>query len=289
MPPLSQPEQSISASAPGVLSDSVPCRQSQLCAQHVAGNPLRYVDPTGHSFANPDRDPRVVPPIPFRPYSTYLPLIAYARYVPPAAPGPQATSVGQQSGMPMPKAGPDYSPRVSFFQAMFIVACWFSERCGEELTFGPDASLTQDVRYDPAVAQFRQEWEAAGYAVPFSRPHYADQREGPILPRIVAGAWIFLRENTQLVFSAYGSGSREPEGGIDAVGGVLGSFDSISVTDAGDRFVKFTVMNVMGWSSATRFFGTNVSVSHDRAQSAPGPGGNLTQYFYWYEQGPPLP
>ncbi len=133
-----------------------------------------------------------------------------------------------------------------------FVACWFSERCGEELTFSPDASLTQDVRYDPAVAQFRQEW-GKRVRSPISRPHYADQREGPILPRIVAGAWIFLRENTQLVFSAYGSGSEEPEGGIGAVGGVLGSFDGISVTDAGNRFVKFTVMNVIGWSSATRF------------------------------------
>jgi hypothetical protein len=49
MPPLSQPEQSINVSAPGVLSDSVPCRRRPLCAQHVRNQPLRYTDPSGRA------------------------------------------------------------------------------------------------------------------------------------------------------------------------------------------------------------------------------------------------
>ncbi len=48
MPPLSQPEWSIHASAPGVLSDSVPRGRRPLCAQHARSNPLKYVDDSGH-------------------------------------------------------------------------------------------------------------------------------------------------------------------------------------------------------------------------------------------------
>jgi len=191
--------------------------------------------------------------------------------------------------LPDPYAGTGYSSRWSFFQAMLIGVCWFTERCSEKLVFGPDASLTQDVRYDVALAQFRQGWEEAGYPVPFSRPHYVDRREGPILPRIAAGGWIYLRENAELAFSAYGLGSKRPEGSIDAVGGVLGSFDNISVSYAGNGYVEFTVMNVTGWSSGTRIPGTDFSLVHDRSQFRPGPGGNLTQYFYWYEQMPHSP
>ena len=47
--PLSQPEWSINVSAPGVLSDSVPCRGHALCAQHGSGNPVKYTDPSGHA------------------------------------------------------------------------------------------------------------------------------------------------------------------------------------------------------------------------------------------------
>jgi len=170
---------------------------------------------------------------------------------------------------------------VAAWQGMALVGCWFWEIPGTEvLRLGPESPLTQEVMHDPALDEFREEWAAAGYPLSFSRPHERDERTG-----LLGGAKPFLVENAQLFLALIGFGSETPEGQIDAIGGILGSFDEISVF-AEDGWVKFEVLNTMGWASATRIPGKNRWLIDNRARIEWGPGGTITQYFYWWE---PMP
>jgi len=224
---------------------------------YVRNNPLRYIDPSGHQG---------------EPW--WKRLVEAADSV--------TSKVESLAVDVVDSLLPDSNwSHVAAWQGMALGVCWFWEIPGTEvLRLGPESPLTQEVMHDPALDEFREEWKAAGYPSSFSRPHEVDERTG-----LLGGAKPFLVENAQLFLALIGFGSETPEGQIDAIGGILGSFDEISVF-AEDGWVRFQVLNTMGWASATRIPGTDWSLLEDRYRSEWGPGGTTSQYFYWWE---PMP
>ena len=173
-----------------------------------------------------------------------------------------------------------YLPSDSFAQAMEIVRDWFLEAGDEVQYFGPEDPLTQDLMYDPGVEWFREEWAAAGYPLPWSHEYSIDEAGGT--GGIVR---VFVRENLELAITFVGLGSMTPEGQVDAVGGVLGSYE-VSVSGEGFGMVKIVIYNETGWASGTRVPRTKWSLIQDRPRNAWGPGGTIKQYFYWLEPYP---
>ncbi len=170
------------------------------------------------------------------------------------------------------------------WQTVGLGVDWFFETDDQVQWFGPDDPLTQEVRYSSAVDAFRDEWAEEEYRLPFSWEHQMDEREGPLIPRVIGGAKEYIVANCKLGLSFVGLGSFSPEGSIDAVDGVMGSFDRISVSDAGNGMIRFEAMNITGLASGTRIPGTNISLLEDRDRSDWGPGGTLRQHYYWWEQ-----
>ena len=169
-----------------------------------------------------------------------------------------------------------------------LVFSWLLEIGPRTWYFGPDSSVTQDVMHDPGMQQFREEWTMADFQLPFEYSPAADRRDGGLLPiRMAGGILVYVREHlVQLPLSTAGLGSRTASGPVDAVGGIIGSLDRVSVANAGNGMVKFTVINRTGWASGTRIPGTDVSLIQNRDRSEAGPGGTIVQYFYWWE---PMP
>jgi hypothetical protein len=169
----------------------------------------------------------------------------------------------------------------SSYQTVGIAIDWFFETDDPIQRFGPDHPITKDVRSDDAIREFREEWAKEGYRLPFSWSHSREKREGPLILRALDGAAKYGMENIKMCFALHplaGISSR-----ITAVGGVIGSFDEISVEDAGDGQVKFQVFNETGLLSFSRIPGTDRSIIRNRARSERGPGGTLVQYFFWFE------
>ncbi len=227
---------------------------------YVLGNPLLFIDPSGHrqvcnrtgTICADDEESPPPPPLP-----------------PPPPPPPP---IG-------------YDPHESVQQAWELVGEWFFEQGPAVRYFGPESSLTQDIMYDPGMTQFREAWAAAGYPSPWEWKHQADVREGGLLPlRIAKGGFVYIRENLQLVLAKAGLGSTTSEGPIDAVGGIIGSLDQIHVESAGGGLIKIEVINTMDWRSGSRIPGTNWSlIRRSLPRSAWGPGGATVQHFYWWE------
>jgi RHS repeat-associated protein len=185
-----------------------------------------------------------------------------------------ATSIG-----PNPS---DHSVK-STQQAMGIASDWFFETGPEQQEFGPDEPLTQDVRYDPQVDTFKEQWAEKGYPLPFKSSGGIDKREGSLIQRMTSGAGAFIVENGELGLSLLGFGSPTPQGRIDAVGGVIGSFGEFGVSDAGGGVLKFSAYNVSGLRSVTRIPGTNRGLVPNKARSERGPGGTMSELFTWFE------
>ena len=220
---------------------------------YVFNNPLRYTDPNGHTYCDS----------------------LWASREDCSDPQPKPTRSG-------------YSSKESVKEAWSLVAGWFFERGEPVQEFGPSSPLTQDIKEDPGIDQFREAWAEAGYPVPWEWKHKADQREGGfIVTRIARGALVYFREHVvQLGLSTLGLGSKTAAGQIDPVGGTIGSLDVIRVFRAGDRLVRLEVYNEMGWLSGTRIPGTNRSILRNGERSEWGPGGIIAQYFYWWEPVP---
>ena len=119
---------------------------------------------------------------------------------------------------------------------MGLVFEWLTQTGEERRNFGPSDPLTVEVQNDPGMTEFREEWAASGYQVPFSWEHTIDEREeGSPVSRIIRGVGVFIREHVvHLGLSAFGLGSKDPSGQIDAVGGTIGSLAKISVSPAGN-------------------------------------------------------
>jgi hypothetical protein len=163
---------------------------------------------------------------------------------------------------------------------------WLAELGDDIQSFGPDDPLTWEIRSDPAIDEFFEAWAGEDYADRFEWKHTIDDRseETPLLERLAGGAWHYLRENIEMaVAPVYPAtlGSR-----VDAVGGIMGSFDQISATEVAPGISKIEVHNDMGWASATRIPGTSRSLLKGTKRRAPGIGGTVTFRFHWYVQIP---
>jgi len=168
-------------------------------------------------------------------------------------------------------------------QALSLAVEWLTETGPQDQAFGPNAPLTQDIRHDPQIDEFCEQWAAAGHPLPFSKPTSIDTRNGPLISGIAGGVAAYARENAELGLALLGLGSNSFEGRVDAVGGILGSFDKVTVSDAGDGLVKIEVVNKMTWKSATRIPGRNRSLLYETERGTVGLGGNVEQYFYWWD------
>jgi hypothetical protein len=171
-------------------------------------------------------------------------------------------------------------------QAIGLVRDWFTGNFLGESWFGPANSLTQDIMYDPGMTAFRNEWAAAGYPLPWTYNHTIDERDaGRLLTRIWNGLRAYGAENKELYDTLGGHGSTTPSGPIDAVGGIVGSLDKITVSDAGGRSVLIVVRNTVNCECGLRMYGTHVSVGRLIPASWPG-GVGYVQNLWWYETKP---
>jgi RHS repeat-associated protein len=229
---------------------------------YVINNPLRYTDPSGHAACLDEECAWTMHPVEGR----------VVQRIPTAS---------------LPPLLGGYDPDQSVQQAWDLVREWFLETGKPERRFGPESSLTQDVMYDPGTVQFREEWAIAGYPLPWEWHHQRDAREGGLLPlRVIRASLAYAVENVELARATLGFGSKTPEGPIDPVGGVIGSLDTIRVTNAGNGLVRVEVINQMEWRSALRIYGTNYSFGRSVPRSTLGVGGTTVQRFYWWEMGP---
>jgi RHS repeat-associated protein len=178
------------------------------------------------------------------------------------------------------EALPGYSVFEATASASMLVAGWLFEdwRAPEYLSFGSDHPLTQAVMRSPALWQFRAEWARSGYQLPWEwwDQSYEPRSGGRIPEDPVSAAKAFASQNVRLVLLG------------DPVGAMLGAFDLIKVDESqlSTDMVDIVAYNTMGWESATRVPGTDYSLLQDKPRSALGPGGTITQWFYWEE---PMP
>lgn len=252
---------------------------------YVEGNPVNFTDPSGH-IRIPGGGGSFVSPV--RGYNSYNydPLAAIYKYLV----CDFDNRIANSFPLGFDQFGTDYNPMESTILALSLVWNWFWESGPDEYVFGPEESLTQDIIHEPGVTEFKKAWAEAGYPLPFVWHHTADHRIGKSLTipgDIINPVWVFTREHgIALPLSIAGLGSPTPEGLIDPVGGTIGSLDTITVIDAGNGQVFFTVSNAMDRASGSRIPGTDYSVLPSVPREEFGPGGTITQTFYWYENMP---
>jgi RHS repeat-associated protein len=266
---------------------------------YVMNNPANRTDPMGSKPGDP---PESVGRAPTR-YQLRDPYASYNGYTVLREAGYSAGAVHHAVMGPfaLPSVAADmaryastgYSRSASVSQAEYMLLAWFLQRGPQKQFFGPEYSLTQDVRRSQAVAVFRQQWRDdaqtfGSYRVPYSRlAQSIDQRDGTLRSQLAAWAAL-VQKHAQLGLCVIGLGSRVAEGGIDPTGAIFGSFNDITVWPLGnppDRVV-FVVHNRMGKASLSRWPGTTSHRWENEPRSETWWGGTVDQYFYWYERNP---
>jgi len=151
-----------------------------------------------------------------------------------------------------------YSPRAANTQACWILASWFFEIGPEVQWYGPKSPFTHILRHHMGVQRFRAEWAAAGYP-----PIYPLPGQPPKVWRIEEAAetprGAYLQENIKLILSFAGHGSPTPEGLINPLGGVVGSYE-FQILKINEDTAMFIVKNETEWESGTRMPGTGYSL-----------------------------
>ncbi|MEM2126441.1 MAG: hypothetical protein QXQ53_08610, partial [Candidatus Methanosuratincola sp.] len=151
-----------------------------------------------------------------------------------------------------------YSPWKANLQALWILASWFFEVGPEVQWYGPESPFTQILKHHMGVQKARAEWAAAGYPAvfpPIGKPPYLWKIEE-------AGStpWAaFLQENIKMLLSFTPFVSPTPEGPINPLGGVVGSYE-VRIIDLGDGTALFLVKNETDWGSGTRIPGKPYSL-----------------------------
>jgi RHS repeat-associated protein len=219
----------------------------------VLGNPLRYIDRTGHKQEGScpfDDEGCEEPPSP-----------GTAKWL------EWLLSVG--------------TAKVALAEMYALPLIWLAEFGDRIQTFGPDDPLTLEIKSDPAMGEFFEAWTEAGHPERFDWEHTIDDRseETPLLARLVAGAAHYARQNAEMALAPVYPGTLESQ--VDAVGGIMGSFDRISATEVAPGVAWIEVRNEMGWASFSRVPGTNWSFLSDSARGDAGIGGTVTFIFYW--------
>jgi RHS repeat-associated protein len=148
-------------------------------------------------------------------------------------------------------SAPGYSPRAANLQALWILTSWFLEIGPDVQEYGPESPFTQILRHHMGVQRIRAEWAAAGYP-----PFYSDVWK---IEEAAGTPWeAYLQENIKMVLSFAGYGSPTPEGPINPLGGVVGSYE-VRIRKIDEHTAEFTVYNETQWESGTRVPGTNYS------------------------------
>lgn len=184
--------------------------------------------------------------------------------------------------------GKSYSSMMARTESQLAIYCWFSEQCGSWLYFGPWTAITQEVQIDPQIEQVRMQWAEAEHKLPFVTATSIDNRDpqSSLGVRLVEGGALLGKEHGGLaldwVFAPLGYGNNTAAGERDPTG-YLGSFDRVSIRDAGNGRVLFEVLNVTGFESGSRIPGTTGFIIRNRGQGESGSGDTFEQSYYWWE------
>jgi hypothetical protein len=126
----------------------------------------------------------------------------------------------------------------------------------EVQVYGPESPFTQILRHHRGVRDFRKEWAEAGYPPVYPPPGeiwiFEIEKTAPTPLRA------YVQENIKMLLSFAGFGSPTPEGPINPLGGVVGSYD-VEVYRL-DGSAMFIVKNETKWESGTRVPGTNYAL-----------------------------
>jgi hypothetical protein len=118
--------------------------------------------------------------------------------------------------------------------------------------YGPESPFTQILKHHLGVQRYREAWKAAGYPSVFAPQTF------PIEEVTGNPLTAFLQENVKLLLSLAGFGSTTPEGPINPLGGVVGSYE-IQALKLDEHVAMFVVKNETTWASGTRIPGTDLS------------------------------
>jgi len=175
------------------------------------------------------------------------------------------------------EAMPGYSVFQAAGYAWFEVVSWVHQLSPDkDRHFGAEHPLTQAVMRSTAVAQFRAAWSARMFPLPWSWEHSIDEREGPLVHRVVGGLMAYAREHVRYALTA------------DPVGIVFGSWNEISVAEGRPGIVEYLAHNRMGRRSFLRIPGTRRSPFHNVPLDVSTWGGTVEQFFHWEEPMPTL-
>jgi RHS repeat-associated protein len=215
---------------------------------YVAGNPLKYVDPSGHGW--------IIPPA-FQPilhvledYGLLNPMAPF--YLLPVA-------LGRYEQQREAATGEKAS------EALAMTADWYFEQGSADRELGPDSQITQALIRDEGVAQARQVYMQGGNRDMVGQNSHEYQ----------FGLRDAAREFQDVV--KRGDWSTSFLGGYDI------QIKTVSV-EVRHTITEFTVTNETGWQSATRVWG--ISFKQNEPRSDPGPGGTVTQRYQWRERVP---
>jgi RHS repeat-associated protein len=215
---------------------------------YVAGNPVKYVDPSGNGW--------IIPPA-FQPilhvledYGLLNPMAPF--YLLPVA-------LGRYEQQREAATGEKAS------EALAMTADWYFEQGSPDRELGLNSQITQALVRDEGVAQARQIYMQGGNRDMIGQNSH-EYRFG------LSDA---VREFQDVVKSGDWSTS------------FLGGYEvQIKTESVENRYTvaEFTVTNRTGWQSATRVWG--ISFKQDELRSDPGPGGTMTQRYQWRERVP---
>jgi RHS repeat-associated protein len=215
---------------------------------YVAGNPVKYVDPSGNGW--------IIPPA-FQPilhvledYGLLNPMAPF--YLLPVA-------LGRYEQQREAATGEKAS------EALAMTADWYFEQGSPDRELGLDSQITQALIRDEGVAQARQVYMQGGNR----------DMVGQNSHEYRFGLRDAAREFQDVI--KRGDWSTSFLGGYDI------QIKTVSV-EVRHTITEFTVTNETGWQSATRVWG--ISFKQNEPRSDPGPGGTVTQRYQWRERVP---
>jgi hypothetical protein len=234
---------------------------------YTTGNPLKHTDPSGHgACSGDDYDPACT--------EDFWDGLLYGMIDNP----PNSELLLWLLSMA--------TTRIADFELKMLPVIWLLESGRTVQRFGPGFPMTQEVANDPAIDEFLEEWSETGYLESFEWKHTIDDRrhETPLLKRLAVGAEAYARENIEMILAPFSGRTLESQ--VDSVGGILGSFDEISVLEVAPGISKIEVTNRMGWASFSRIPGTSTTLLRNKPREEAGPGGTVRFVFYWYIESP---
>jgi RHS repeat-associated protein len=198
---------------------------------YVAGNPVKYVDPSGHGW--------VIPP----PFQPILHILEDWGFLNPMAPFyllPTALGVAEQRR--------EAATGEQASEALAMSADWYFEQGSADRELGPDSQITQALIRDEGVAQARQVYMQGGNRD--ARPY-----------RYTFGLSDAAREFRDVI--------ERGDWSTSFLGGYEVQIKTVGV-ETRHTVAEFTVINRTGWESATRVWGISFKQDEPRRDPGPG-------------------